>query len=138
MHFAFWASWAEEYSIKGWQLGALPGWHRSCPRLACCLATQRNIYCTSCYLCFMLHMLTFSPASKFLRRNCCMLDATIVMDKHKPQFCPCKLIRQMISPAVTSLSAFPAYCYGKQQHLINIKDMLIVKETLYSQIQELQ
>lgn len=63
--FTFWASWAEDYSIKGWQVGALPGWHHSCPRLAYHLATPKNIYCTSCYLCFMFHMLTFSPVSKF-------------------------------------------------------------------------
>lgn len=56
MHFVFWAFRAEEYSIKGWQLGALPGWHRSCPRLAHCLATPMNIYCTSCYLCSTFHM----------------------------------------------------------------------------------
>lgn len=128
MHFMFWAFWAEEYSIKGWQLGALPGWHRSCLRLAHCLATPMNIYCTSCYLCSMLHMLTFSPASKFLWWSCSMLEVAIVKDKHKPPFCLYKLRRQMTSPAVTYLSAFSAHCYGKSQHLINIKYMFILKE----------
>ena len=127
MHFVFWAFGAEEYSIKGWQLGALPGWHRSCPRLAHCLATPMNIYCTSRYLCSMLHMLTFSPAFKVLWWSCSMLDVAIVKDKHKPTLCLYKLRKQMISPAVTYLSAFPAYCYGKSQHLINIKYIFFVK-----------
>lgn len=128
MHFVFWAFRAEEYSIKGWQLGALPGWHRSCPRLAHCLATPMNIYCTSCYLCSTFHMLTFPPASKFLWWSCSMLKVAIAKDKHKPPFCLYKLRRRMISPAVTYLSAFPAYCYGKSQCLINIKYMFILKE----------
>lgn len=96
--FTFWASWAEDYSIEGWQVGMLPGWHHSCPRLADHLATPKNIYCTFCYLCFMFHMLTFSPVSKFFCCNFLTLDGLLVMAKHKSPSCSWELSRKIISP----------------------------------------